>query len=56
MTYFEPSRPDHTFSPLPYEKPNESRMERRLGTERRKWFFGRLLTDEEQGSNPDQIA
>src|SRR5215212_4082092 len=31
-------------------------MERRLGTERRKWFFGRLLRDEEQRANPDQGA
>src|SRR5215210_1609490 len=40
MTYFEPSRPDHTFSPLSQEKPNESRMERWLGTERRTGRFG----------------
>jgi hypothetical protein len=54
MIYLEPSCLDHTFSPLPQEKPNESRMEWRPGTECCKGFIGRLLRDEEQGSNPDQ--
>jgi hypothetical protein len=56
MIYLEPSCLDHTFSPLPQEKLNESRMERRPGTECCKGFIGRLLRDEEQGSNPDQRA
>src|SRR5215216_9019 len=56
MIYLEPSCLDHTFSPLPQEKPNESRMERRPGTEYCKGIIGRLLRDEEQGSNPDQRA